>query len=309
MRKTTLFLLSSVSILAACYTSPEMNEGRYEDLYLEDESACRYNDNLYQHKGLRRCLEDKVAYENSNKKTVQIIQQKDGMALVVPKTYDDSLMIEKNRVYQVIEHDSNTIFVDSKANVSEEDIAKLPSNAVLDEGRPSEPPLVVEESTEVVQSTEQTKPGKAELEEIESVTKTKTTNVFEEEGIIRTMPEQDGSTPVVQVVVEAENPAPPAVIPVVEEVLDEDTEAEECCEEECCEEEQDCCEDAVESVSDKNGVTFVMQPSDDEVVISIKTKRKCSENAEEQCPCAKKKVKKIETFKKNEKEYLPLEEK
>ncbi len=326
MKKTILLLLSSVSILAACYTSPEMNEGRYEDMYIEDESACRYNDDTYQHKGLRKCLETKAAFDSANKKTVQIVQQKDGTALIVPKTYDDSLMLEKNRVYQVVDRDSNAVFVDSSAEVSEKDIAKLPKKADVKEEHSPEPPLMVDD---VTITKEEANEGDGIIYDASGVALRQndivydTSDVVYDDGTVErriyrqsTVVENDnaenGESPVVQVVVEAENPAPPQVIPVVEEVWETQTvEEEDCgCEEDCecdCEEECGCEEEEVAPEADD--VNVVMQPSDDEVVISIKTKKKSVKTSEKPCPCKQKKAKKVETFKKNEKEYLPLEEK
>lgn len=284
MKKTTLFLLSCAGIVAGCYTSPEMNEGRYEDLYVEDESACRYNDDTYQHKGLRRCLENRMEYENANKKTVKILQQKDGTALVIPKTYDDALMSEKNRVYEVVERDSNTVFTNENAKASEEDFARLPEEPAVEKELADavlpEPPLVVDESDVVYEMPV-------------------------DGGVVQTeysVEETEDAMPVVQIVVEAENPAPPQVVPVVEEVVQAEEEVEEEPEEEeCCDE---CCEDT-EDTSDEKDMTFVMEPSDEEVIISIKSKKKSGET----CTCKQKKSKKTEVFKKNEKEYLPLEEK
>lgn len=284
MKKTTLFLLSCAGIVAGCYTSPEMNEGRYEDLYVEDESACQYNDDTYQHKGLRRCLENRMEYENANKKTVKILQQKDGTALVIPKTYDDALMSEKNRVYEVVERDSNTVFTNENAKASAEEFEQLSEKPAVEEELADavlpEPPLVVDES-DVVYET----PVDGEVVQTEY-----------------SVEETEDAMPVVQIVVEAENPAPPQVVPVVEEVVQAEEEVEEEPEEEeCCDE---CCEDT-EDTSDDKDMTFVMEPSDEEVIISIKSKKKSGET----CTCKQKKSKKTEVFKKNEKEYLPLEEK
>lgn len=291
MKKTTLLLLSCAGVLAGCYTSPEMNEGRYENLYIEDESACRYNDGIYQHKGLRRCLENRMAYEDANKKTVKILQQKDGTALVIPKTYDDALMSEQNRVYEVVERDTNTIFTNENAKASEEDFARLAEKPVVEEELADavlpEPALVVDESDVVIPE-----PALV-VDESDVVYETPVDeNVVETEHSVQ---ETDVSVPVVQIVVEAENPAPPQVVPVVEQVVQTEEEVEE--DEECCENEED--------TSDEKDMTFVMQPSDDEVIISIKSKKKSGET----CTCKQKKSKKTEVFKKNEKEYLPLEEK
>ena len=291
MKKTTLLLLSCAGVLAGCYTSPEMNEGRYENLYIEDESACRYNDGIYQHKGLRRCLENRMAYEDANKKTVKILQQKDGTALVIPRTYDDALMSEQNRVYEVVERNTNTIFTNENAKASEEDFARLAEKPVVEEELADavlpEPALVVDESDVVIPE-----PALV-VDESDVVYETPVDeNVVETEHSVQ---ETDVSVPVVQIVVEAENPAPPQVVPVVEQVVQTEEEVEE--DEECCKNEED--------TSDEKDMTFVMQPSDDEVIISIKSKKKSGET----CTCKQKKSKKTEVFKKNEKEYLPLEEK
>ncbi|MGN1091246.1 MAG: hypothetical protein ACI4RJ_01980 [Alphaproteobacteria bacterium] len=305
MKKTTLLLLSCAGVLAGCYTSPEMNEGRYENLYIEDESACRYNDGIYQHKGLRRCLENRMAYEDANKKTVKILQQKDGTALVIPKTYDDALMSEQNRVYEVVERDTNTIFTNENAKASEEDFARLVEKPVVEEELADavlpEPALVVDESDVVIPEPAlvvdesdvvyETPPDENVVETEHSVQET--------DASVPVVQETDASMPVVQIVVEAENPAPPQVVPVVEQVVQTEEEVEE--DKECCDE---CCENE-EDTSDEKDMTFVMQPSDDEVIISIKSKKKSGET----CTCKQKKSKKTEVFKKNEKEYLPLEEK
>ena len=99
MKKTTLLFLSTVGVLAGCYTSPEMDEKRYENLYISSSAACRQPEDTYQHKGLRSCLENRIAWDNAHKKTVEIIPNDKGLPLVVTKT-TDGVMVKETRGYK-----------------------------------------------------------------------------------------------------------------------------------------------------------------------------------------------------------------
>ena len=68
MKKTILLFLTSVScvLLNACYATPEMKPNEYKISYDGGDGVCSAQSE-YQHEGLRNCIEQGIAYENSNK--------------------------------------------------------------------------------------------------------------------------------------------------------------------------------------------------------------------------------------------------
>jgi len=237
MKKTTLFLLSSVSVLIGCYSSPEMNENRYEEMYQNSTATCRQPEESYQHKGLRSCLETRIAWDNAHKKTVTIIPNDRGLPLVLPKTYDSEKMLEENRVYEVIDSNSNAVFVNDSAD------------------------FVADETTEVAASETVTINEVVELAPVP--TQENTAHCTEEEEFI--------------------------------EQTTEITSVDSC--------------DVADSSGCSKGVTLVMGPLKEELIISVKSAKVQEKEQVQEAQKTVEPVKKVTTSKKIEKEVLPLEEK
>jgi len=259
MKKTTLFLLSSVSVLIGCYSSPEMNENRYEEMYQNSTATCRQPEESYQHKGLRSCLETRIAWDNAHKKTVTIIPNDRGLPLVLPKTYDSEKMLEENRVYEVIDSNSNAVFVNDSAD------------------------FVADETTEVAASETVTINEVVELAPVP--TQENTAHCTEEEECV-----------------------------IEEEIV------EECAEDVCDNVEEEFIEqtteitsvdscDVADSSGCSKGVTLVMGPLKEELIISVKSAKVQEKEQVQEAQKTVEPVKKVTTSKKIEKEVLPLEEK
>ncbi len=123
MKKTSLFLLTSVScaMLCGCYSSPEMQENTYKTQFTRE--SCGQSETVYQHEGLRQCAEARMAFENDNKKTVTIIPT-DGDTLVVPRAYDEQDMFDLNRVYEVVDpRDHSIVSVDEEASYEDMEVS------------------------------------------------------------------------------------------------------------------------------------------------------------------------------------------
>ena len=166
-----LFVLTSCA-LAGCYTSPEMTENKYRQYY-SDTEICG-TETMYQNKNLRDCIENRLVDEDLNKKTVSIIEVKNSLPLVVPKTDDDEEMLDVNRVYEVIDIRKDTSVVVENGVASEEetkkdeenvsdDIAKAEENVSDDTAKAEESVsqdnvadevVVQEKATEVVETLE-----------------------------------------------------------------------------------------------------------------------------------------------------------
>ncbi|MBE6449456.1 MAG: hypothetical protein E7013_02000 [Alphaproteobacteria bacterium] len=121
MKKTALFVLTSCA-LAGCYTSPEMTENKYRQYY-SDTEICG-TETMYQNKNLRDCIEGRLADEDLNKKTVSIVEVKNSLPLVVPKTDDDEEMLDASRVYEVVDIRKDASVVVENGVASEEEIKK-----------------------------------------------------------------------------------------------------------------------------------------------------------------------------------------
>ena len=131
MKKTSLFLLTSVScaMLCGCYSSPEMQENTYKTQFTRE--SCGQSETVYQHEGLRQCAEARMAFENDNKKTVTIIPT-DGDTLVVPRAYDEQDMFDLNRVYEVVDpRDHSIVSVDEEASCEDMEMTATEQGDVI----------------------------------------------------------------------------------------------------------------------------------------------------------------------------------
>ncbi len=174
MKKTTLLLLTSVScLLSACYTTPEMDENKYR-VYYENNDKCCDTQSVYQNSGLRNCIEEQMAKDDANKKTVTIIPTERG-TLVVPKAVGDEEMKDTNRVYEVVDI-SKTDTVVIKEGSSSAQVTATTATVTVTEVEKSE---VVEDVTSVedftsVETTltsvsEETLPAGDENQDVEDV--------------------------------------------------------------------------------------------------------------------------------------------
>ena len=131
MKKTSLFLLTSVScaMLCGCYSSPEMQENTYKTQFTRE--SCGQSETVYQHEGLRQCAEARMAFENDNKMTVTIIPT-DGDTLVVPRAYDEQDMFDLNRVYEVVDpRDHSIVSVDEDASCEDMEMTATEQGDVI----------------------------------------------------------------------------------------------------------------------------------------------------------------------------------
>lgn len=162
MKKITVALLASTAcLLSACYSTPEFKTNAQRQAEGELAITCGSQEELYQHAALKACVEGKMKMADENKKTVYISKNRDGEPLVVPKDCGAEQMLEKDRVYPVVDIRDKTIVEDegkapeevlnSKANTSAED-----EDIVCEE---KEETVVAEEKTETVEDV------KAEEEE------------------------------------------------------------------------------------------------------------------------------------------------
>ena len=116
MKKITVVLLTSTAcLLSACYSSPEFKTNAQRQAEGELAITCGSQEELYQHAALKSCVESKMKMADENKKTVYISQDRDGNPLVVPKDCGVEQMLERNRVYPVVDIRDNVVEEEGKA--------------------------------------------------------------------------------------------------------------------------------------------------------------------------------------------------
>lgn len=148
MKKIMVVLLgSSALLMSGCYSTPEFKVNAQRQAEGELAITCGTQEELYQHSALKACVESKQKMLDENKKTVYITQDVNGNPLVVPKACGDQQMMEKNRVYPVVDIRDKAI-VEEEGNAPEEILneKKETEVAVDAENSADEEP---EESTEV----------------------------------------------------------------------------------------------------------------------------------------------------------------
>lgn len=162
MKKTTLLLLTSCA-LAGCYTAPEMTENKYRDFY-SDTSVCGTS-TMYQNQKLRECIENRLAEDEKNKKTVSILPLENGDTLVVPKTADDAKLKDTTRVYEIVDIRENAPVVVEEGNSTEIQQEEVTDNIVVEEDTTK--PVETTETTAVVETLIEQAPIVEEAEQFE----------------------------------------------------------------------------------------------------------------------------------------------
>ena len=152
MKKITVALLASTAcLLSACYSTPEFKTNAQRQAEGELAITCGSQEELYQHAALKSCAESKVKIADENKKTVYISKNRDGEPLVVPKDCGVEQMLERDRVYPVVDIRDKTIV---------EDEGKAPDEVLNPKvEKTEEEEVVVEDETEEIET---------EVEEIEA---------------------------------------------------------------------------------------------------------------------------------------------
>ena len=300
MKKTTLLLLTSCA-LAGCYTSPEMTENKYRDFY-SDTSICGTS-TMYQNKELRECIENSLADEDQNKKTVSILPLPNGDTLVVPKTDDDAELKDVKRVYEVVD-------------------IKTQSSVVIENGQMTE--KITEVDVLVSSSEDQTVQEITIEEEIPQIEEV----INAEEKIIEDLIDEEQLGVVEELIEEQAQSTDEAVIPEETEVIEIEETSETVVE-------KSFDETTLNGMAD--GVTLVVGPLKEDLVIEVKSAgqkkktvetkttktqtktiqspvieenaQKIDETREKQIAEGRKKAEERRKLQKKQKEVLPIEEK
>ena len=276
MKKTLLILLTSISFLSvtACYTAPEMDELKYKVDY--EEGGCNVEAD-YMHEGLRNCIESRIAYNDENKKTVTIVPTKDG-TLVIPRTYDDETMMDTSRIYERVDiNDTSVVIEDGSApkDVGTESVGESKTDVTIVEvsKTASEEVVVKKETADESEKTEETI---VETEIVADPEIKVTAEVVAEPETVVEVEKTRGDIEVKKTITVSQKEA------VESEAASSAATTKEI------------------GVNTKETVTVVVDPMKKDVVVSIG-----AVGEGEPAP----KQEKAETFEKNEKEVLPIEEK
>jgi len=140
MKNLTVVLLASTAfLLSGCYSTPDFKINSQRQAEGELAITCGTQEELYQHANLKACVEAKQKMLDENKKTVHIMYDMNGNPLVVPKACGDEQMMEKNRVYPVVDI-RDTAIVEEEGCAPEEILnpKTVEKEAVVEEVAPVE---------------------------------------------------------------------------------------------------------------------------------------------------------------------------
>ncbi len=174
MKKAAFLLVCSLSVLLnACYSTRDSLQERVQQRRaMQAEEGCT-NQAGYQHEYLRDCIE--ATQLKKGRKSVHILQDHQGRALVVPKTEGDEQMMDLNSVYSVVDITSKEAVIEGAVATEEQIISPaedMNTEEIMEEALEGNEELSQQSSAEVV--------DEAPVEELEEVV---TLPVVEEKAI------------------------------------------------------------------------------------------------------------------------------
>lgn len=132
MKKISCLLIGGAILsLAACYTAPEFEESVQARRKYQTAFNCDL-ESSYQNAGFRKCVEAYTDRKDKENRKVHIVEGKDGQALVIPKACGDDKMMEKNRVYPVVDINDKTMKVEEGKGPQEEIKTETPETPVVE---------------------------------------------------------------------------------------------------------------------------------------------------------------------------------
>lgn len=148
MKKTTVLLLTCALpvMLSACYSTMDEERARIQKRRAyQSVMGCQIDD-IYEHTGLRDCVEKTAEQKMRQKKTVYLSETIEGQAVVVSKGEGDIEMLDPTAVYERVEYKAPS--ADGEENVEDASVV-ITDEALVYMGNQKEEPKQEEPKEEV----------------------------------------------------------------------------------------------------------------------------------------------------------------